>query len=85
MKARIELVARGSLTVEIDESQKARIEEEVFGPIDLDDFERLTGINLDTSDVFGTSHMEVDDIEFLSDHAPKKGSADSDAVEEEHP
>jgi hypothetical protein len=72
VKARIELVARGVITVDIDEAQKSRIEEEVFGPIDLDDFERLTVINLDTSDVFGTSHMEVDDVDFLPGPKPQK-------------
>lgn len=70
MKARITLVARGTVDVEIDESQRAKIEEEVPGPMDLDVFENLLGLSIDTSDVFGTSHMEVDDVDFLPE--PKK-------------
>jgi hypothetical protein len=82
VRARIELVARGTVTVEIDESQKERIEEEVFGPMDLDDFERLTGLNLDTSNIFGTSHMEVDDVEFLSDTKSQEVSSDTSPEED---
>jgi hypothetical protein len=67
MKMRIELTVRGTVDVEITEEQKEKILDEDVGMMDLDDFERVTGIDVDTSEVFDESSMEVVDVEFLSE------------------
>jgi hypothetical protein len=66
MKVRIELVAhtRGSVDVEVDKTQELKLQD-IVGPMDLKEFESWLGMDIDTSNVFSKSHMEVDDVEFL--------------------
>lgn len=63
MRVSIELVACASVEMEFDDEQMAKIEE-AGCPMQLDEFERLTGLSVDTEDVF-TSHLEVADVNIL--------------------
>lgn len=44
--------------------------------MDLDAFESLLDLDIDTSDVFGTSHMEVDDVDFLPELKAQRSDAE---------
>jgi hypothetical protein len=67
MRIRIELAVRGTVDIEITEEQKKRIFDEADFAMSLDDFERTTGIYVDTSKFFDEAAMKVVDVEFLSE------------------
>ena len=65
MKIRVTVVATGYVDLEIDEAQRAKIEE-IECPLDINDFETATDIFIDTEEALSTGRIEIDDIDFIS-------------------
>ena len=65
MKIRVTVVATGHVDLEIDEAQRAKIEE-IECPLDINDFETATDIFIDTEEALSTGRIEIDDIDFIS-------------------
>ena len=64
MRISIDIVARTSIEMEVDEEQMAKIEESGW-PTSLYEFESLTGLNVDPEGLLETAPFEVDDVNVL--------------------
>ncbi len=70
MKVRFEMVARATVDIEVDDAQKRKLQN-LECPVDLSELEGLLDLDIDTTDIFETSHIEVDDVEFLPEYKPR--------------
>jgi hypothetical protein len=67
MKVELEIVCRGTVTVEVPDEKLAAVEA-LGSYCDLDDFELATSVTIDLDDLNITEHAEIDQIDIL---APK--------------
>lgn len=69
MKVKIYVVATGSVEMEVDNAQRAKIEDLEL-PLDINDFETATDIFIDTEEALSTGRIEIDDLDFIRTPKP---------------
>lgn len=74
MKVELEIICRGTVTVEVPDEKMAAVEA-LGSYCDLDDFELATSVSIDLEDLNITEHAEIDQIDILSPKSEKPKDA----------
>jgi hypothetical protein len=76
MKAKLEVILRTTVMIEVPDSQWEELELLDY-PMDVDDFEQATGLRIDPDDMLNPDSCEVEDIYFeklpKSEKPPESG------------